>query len=44
MPTLTQVYERSAVCRVAWFGLTYIVGFTKKDKQPNFEYDSGGGP
>jgi outer membrane receptor protein involved in Fe transport len=42
-PTLTQVYERSVVGRVAWFGLTYTVGVSKKEKQPNFEYDSGGG-
>jgi outer membrane receptor protein involved in Fe transport len=43
-PTLTQVYERSVVGRVAWFGLTYSVGVTKKEKEPNFEYDSGAGP
>ena len=43
-PTLTQVYERSVLGRVAWFGLTYTVGVTKKDKEPNFEYDSGAGP
>ena len=40
-PTLTQVYERSVVGRIAWFGLTYTVGVTKKQKEPNFEYDSG---
>jgi outer membrane receptor protein involved in Fe transport len=43
-PTLTQVYERSVVGRVAWFGLTYTVGVSKKEKQPNFEYDSAAGP
>jgi outer membrane receptor protein involved in Fe transport len=43
-PTLTQVYERSVRGRVAWFGLTYTVGVTKKEKEPNFEYDSGAGP
>ena len=43
-PTLTQVYERSVVGRVAWVGLTYSVGVTKKEKEPNFEYDSGAGP
>jgi len=43
-PTLTQVYERSVVGRVAWFGLTYTVGVTKKEKEPNFEYDSGVAP
>ena len=41
-PTLTQVYERSVAGRVLWFGLTYTVGVTKKEKQPNFEYESGG--
>src|SRR5207344_834612 len=40
-PTLTQVYARSVVGRVAWFGLTYTMGVTKKQKAPNFEYDSG---
>ena len=43
-PTLTQVYERSVVGRVAWVGLTYTVGVTKKEKEPNFEYDTGAGP
>jgi outer membrane receptor protein involved in Fe transport len=42
-PTLTQVYERSVVGRVAWVGLTYTIGVTKKEKEPNFEYDSGAG-
>jgi outer membrane receptor protein involved in Fe transport len=42
-PTLTQVYERSIVGRIVWFGLTYIIGVTKKEKEPNFEYDSGAG-
>jgi outer membrane receptor protein involved in Fe transport len=42
-PTLTQVYERSVVGRVLWFGLTYTTGVTKKEKEPNFEYDSGAG-
>jgi len=41
-PTLTQVYERSVAGRVLWFGLTYTVGVTKKEKQSNFEYESGG--
>jgi hypothetical protein len=40
---LTQVYERSVVGRVLWFGLTYTTGVTKKEKEPNFEYDSGAG-
>jgi outer membrane receptor protein involved in Fe transport len=42
-PTLTQVYERSVSGRVAWFGLTYTVGTTKKEKEPDFEYDTGAG-
>ena len=41
-PTLTQVYERSVAGRVAWFGLTYTIGVSKKEKEPNFEYDSSG--
>jgi outer membrane receptor protein involved in Fe transport len=43
-PTLTQVYERTVAGRVAWFGLTYTFGVTKKEKEPNFEYDSGAAP
>ena len=43
-PTLTQVYQRSVAGRVAWFGLTYTIGVTKKEKEPNFEYDSGAAP
>jgi outer membrane receptor protein involved in Fe transport len=43
-PTLMEVYERSVRGRVAWFGLTYSVGVTKKEKEPNFEYDSGAAP
>jgi outer membrane receptor protein involved in Fe transport len=41
-PTLTQIYERSYVGRVAFMGLVYTVGGTKKEKQPNFDYESGG--
>ena len=40
---LTQIYERSVLGRVAWFGLTYVIGVTTKGKEPNFEYDSGTG-
>ena len=43
-PTLTQVYERTVAGRVAWLGLTYTVGVTKREKEPNFEYDTGAGP
>ena len=42
-PTLTQVYERSVVGRVVWVGLTYTLGVKKKEKEPNFEYDTGVG-
>lgn len=42
-PTLTQIYERSVVGRVVWLGLTYTIGVTKKEKEPNFEYDTGAG-
>ncbi len=41
--TLTQVYERSVVGRVAWVGLTYNVGVRKKERDSNFEYDTGSG-
>jgi outer membrane receptor protein involved in Fe transport len=40
-PTLTEVYERSVAGRVAWLGLTYTLGVAKKEKEPNFEYDTG---
>ena len=41
-PTLTQVYQRHVAGRVAFLGLVYTAGGTKKDeKQGNFEYDSG---
>ena len=43
-PTLTQFYERSEAGHVAWFGLMYTIGVTKKEKEPNFEYDSGAAP
>ena len=42
-PTLTQIYERSVLGRVFWFGLAYSSGVKKKEKEPNFEYDSGVG-
>jgi outer membrane receptor protein involved in Fe transport len=42
-PTLTQVYERSVAGRVLWVGLTYSLGVTKKEKESNFEYDTGAG-
>jgi outer membrane receptor protein involved in Fe transport len=42
-PTLNQVYERSVAGRVLWLGLSYTVGVTKKEKEPNFEYDTATG-
>ncbi len=41
--SLTQVYERSVIGRVAWVGLTYSIGVTKKEKEPHFEYDTAAG-
>ena len=41
-PTLTQVYERTVAGRVVWFGLAYSFGVRRQEKQPSFEYDSGG--
>ena len=40
-PTLMQVYDRSLAGRITFIGLVYTLGVTKKEKQPNFEYDSG---
>ncbi len=40
-PTVTQVYERSVAGRVAFVGLTYTIGVTKKEKEPTFDYQSG---
>jgi len=39
-PALTQVYERSVVGRIAFVGVIYTIGVTKKEKE-NFEYESG---
>jgi outer membrane receptor protein involved in Fe transport len=39
--SLTRVYQRTVAGRIAWLGLTYTVGGTKKEKEPSFEYDSG---
>jgi outer membrane receptor protein involved in Fe transport len=39
-PELTQIYDRSVAGRVAWLGLTYTFGIAKKEKEPNFEYQS----
>ncbi len=40
-PTFTQVYQRNLEGRIAFVGLTYSFGVTKKEKQSNFEFDSG---
>lgn len=42
-PTFTQVYERSVEGRVVFVGLVYSFGEPKKEKQSEFEYDTGGG-
>jgi len=39
-PTLTDVYQRTLAGRVAFAGLVYTIGVTKKDKE-TFEYESG---
>jgi outer membrane receptor protein involved in Fe transport len=41
-PTFTGDYRRTVRGRVLYVGLIYSFGSTKKDKQPNFEYDQGG--
>jgi outer membrane receptor protein involved in Fe transport len=41
-PLFTQLYERSIEGRIVFVGLTYTVGGTKKEKPPNFDFDSGG--
>jgi outer membrane receptor for ferrienterochelin and colicin len=42
-PLFTEVYRRSVEGRVAFVGVIYSFGVTKKEKESNFEYDSGGG-
>jgi outer membrane receptor protein involved in Fe transport len=41
-PTFTQEYQRTVRGRVLYVGFVYSFGTTKKDKQPNFEYDQPG--
>jgi outer membrane receptor protein involved in Fe transport len=41
-PTFTEIYRRTTRGRVFYLGLVYSFGATKKDKQPNFEYDQSG--
>jgi outer membrane receptor for ferrienterochelin and colicin len=38
-PTFTQDYRRTVQGRILYVGLVYSFGSTKKDTQPNFEYD-----
>jgi outer membrane receptor protein involved in Fe transport len=40
-PLLNQVYERDVEGRIVYVGVIYSFGVTRKDKQSNFEYDSG---
>jgi outer membrane receptor protein involved in Fe transport len=42
-PQFIQVYRRSVEGLVSFVGLTYSFGVTKKEKQTNFDYDSGSG-
>jgi hypothetical protein len=41
-PTFSGDYLRFVRGRVLYLGLIYSFGSTKKDKQPNFEYDQSG--
>jgi outer membrane receptor for ferrienterochelin and colicin len=41
-PAFTGDYLRAVRGRVLYLGVVYSFGSTKKDKQPNFEYDQGG--
>ena len=41
-PAFTQVYRRNVEGRIVYVGLVYTFGATKEEKQPTFEYDSGG--
>jgi outer membrane receptor protein involved in Fe transport len=38
-PTFTEEYRRTVRGRILYLGFVYSFGTTKKDKQPNFEYD-----
>jgi outer membrane receptor protein involved in Fe transport len=41
-PTLQDNYNRHVFGRIAYLGLSYTFGGTRKAKQTNFEYDPGG--
>ena len=38
-PTFTEEYQRITQGRVLYVGVVYSFGTTKKDKQPNFDYE-----
>jgi hypothetical protein len=40
--TFTQDYRRTVRGRILYVGFVYSFGSSKKDKQPNFEYDPSG--
>jgi outer membrane receptor protein involved in Fe transport len=42
-PVLMQTYRRSVEGRVVFVGLSFSFGVVKKEQQPSFDYDSGGG-
>ena len=41
-PLFTQIYQRRVEGRVAYVGVIYSFGGTKKEQESKFEYDSGG--
>src|SRR6202790_5437764 len=41
-PTFTQEYQRTVRGRILYVGFVYSFGITRKDKQPDFEYDQSG--
>jgi outer membrane receptor protein involved in Fe transport len=41
-PTFTQEYQRTVRGRILYVGFVYSFGITRKDKQPDFEYDQPG--
>ena len=38
-PTFTEEYQRTVRGRILYVGVVYSFGTTRKEKQPNFEYD-----
>jgi outer membrane receptor protein involved in Fe transport len=39
-PTFTEDYERKTLGRIFYVGLVYSFGFSNKEKQPGFDYDT----